>query len=400
MKTINISVARHLNYENIPRIYHELAKDTFKSLDTTFVIDEIPWDELWHFAHTKAITKTGFDVSEVGNTWLGSLADADSLRVIPETFIRETDAPQMISEVAWKGIGPRKENGVVSWPFMVDIRMIYYWRDHLSRAGIDETDAFSSPERIHETLAKLRAVGLPGWGAPTFHNNNTLYNISSWVWSTGKDYLAQDGKRTQFCDDSVLESMAAYFRLARYMNGPFNTEVDLIRAFSEKRISVMMSGPWLWNELFHERLPAVDLSNVAVAMPPGPPFLGGSTLVIWNHANPDIVDEALAFFTLLTSFKPQATLFEIKGLLPVNQGVLKRPPFTSDANFKRMTELVEKGRYLSPSPIWGHLESSLIRVFGLVWAALKENGYNMSLDLLRRHLEPLAKRFDRMADMF
>ena len=400
MKSIDFSVACHGDDHHIAEVYHRLTERALKPRDVKLRIQEINWNKLWAFVQGTAMSPSSIDVSEVGTTWLKSLADTNALKRIPDDFIEHSEAKNYLSDAAWKSIHHISPSEVLFWPFMVDVRVIYYWRDDLEAVGISEADAFSSVSSIRETIEKLRAAGLPGWGASCCHGINTLYEVSSWVWATGKDYMSMDGTRTSICDEEVRDSISAYFGLAKFMDHPHESYDELAKAFRQKRVSVMMDGPWLWSDLLHHRSREVDLGSIGVAKPPGPPFLGGSTLVVWRHAKERILDDAFNLLTLLTSPNSQEILFEEKGLLPVNNALLNQAPFITDANLKIMIDAVSTGRYLPTWPIWGPLESSLVRIFGLVWQSLKVNGFDMKPELLSRHFEPLATRFDRMLDLF
>ena len=381
-------------------VYRRLAESAAGQLDATLFIKEITWNKLWAFIQGMAMAPSSLDVSEVGTTWLKSLADADALKPIPADFIEKSRGQSWLSDAAWKSIRLISPTTVLFWPFMLDVRMIYYWRDHLKAARIDETDAFSSIANTRETIEKLRAGGMPGWGATSAAGINTLYEVSSWVWATGKDYMSPDGKQTMICDADVQNAILAYFELAGSIDRPYENYVDLVNAFKQKKVSVMMDGPWMWSDVIHSRYQQIDLGNIGVSSPPGPPFLGGSSLVVWKCVNESILGEVLKLLAVLTSPGPQKALFENKGLLPVNSEVLNAEPFTSDVNLKTMARAILRGRYLPTLPIWGHLESSLVRIFGLVWQSLKTNGLQMKPDLLLRHFAPLAKRFDKMIEMF
>ena len=400
MKTIRFSIARHDSDSGMSDIYRRLTRGLLTPRNVSLHIEEVTWNNLWAYVQEKSMGASSVDVSEVGTTWLKSLADANALMSISDEFIEKSGAKTQLSDTAWKSINYISPTAVLFWPFMLDVRMIYYWRDNLEAAGIKESNAFSSIKSIRETIEKLRASRLPGWGATSFHGINTLYEISSWVWATGKDYMSPDGKHTAICDSDVQEAISAYFELAQFMEHPYDSYVDLSRAFKQKQVSVMMDGPWLWSDMIHHPSLAVDLDNIGVSKPPGPSFLGGSTLVIWRSAREQIVETAYELLALLTSPDPQRILFERKGLLPVNREVLNRAPFTSDANLRAMAESMSHGRYLPTWPIWGPLESSLVRVFGLIWESLKCNDMKMKPDLLKRHCDPLATRFDKMIAMF
>ena len=96
--------------------------------------------------------------------------------------------------------------------------MIFYWRDILEQAGIDEAGAFQSVEQMDRTLACLQSHGIATpWAVTTRRTSNTLYNISSWVWGAGGDFMSADGKWMLVAEPEVRAGLAQYYRLYRYM---------------------------------------------------------------------------------------------------------------------------------------------------------------------------------------
>ena len=399
MKKLRFSVAEHAGFDDIKAFYERLLEPIERERYINIDIETISWEQLWQYVQQKSQALPDLDLSEVGSTWLGSLADTNAIQVLPAE-VSSRLGTSTIPETAWMSIRRISKTSVLFVPWLLDIRVIYYWKDHLRAAGVDEDRAFKSIDTMGETMEKLAAIGQAGWGAPTFSCINTVYNLSSWIWSLGQDYLSPDGKSTALCDPTVLEAMTAYFALGRYMPGPFDSYEAVSRAFKKKQITAFMCGPWSWRYFSENRDEILDLNNIGVALPMGCPFIGGSSLVVWKQADKAAIDHAVALIQYLMGDYAQRELHRIKGLLPVNRNVLRMAPFSTDPNYKTMINGLPKGRFLSNSPLWSHIESSLVRVFGLVWGMLRQNDFRMKTDLLERHLAPLSARFDRMLDMF
>ena len=397
-KRIYFSVAERECPEDLEQFYHDLATPVLSPLDTALAVNAVQWDNLWQFAQSKAASFSGLHVSEVGSTWLGSLASTGGLKPFSSAFLADV-MPQTAFQSEIQKMNEQVSSGQnLFLPWLLDVRVIYYHREHLHAAHIDEGTAFSTIENMNETMEKLKSVGHSGWGATTFSNINTLYNLASWVWATGDDFLTDDRLATSFCDDIVLDAMKAYFDLGRFMPGPFESQDTLAGAFNRKEISAFMSGPWTWSSLCRDD--TVDAKSIGISRPPGPSFWGGSNLVMWQHAFEDVAHETDVLLQFLMSPEAQTALHRLKGLLPVHRSVIGAPPFTSDPNYIALLTALGAGRHLPVSPLWAHLEDSLVRVFGLVWQSLKHNDFTFKQDMLKRHLEPLAKRFDRMLTMF
>jgi ABC-type glycerol-3-phosphate transport system substrate-binding protein len=397
---LNLSVAQQLGFDDIEDYYGRFLDPVLGAMETRLNIESVPWEKLWQYARSATTTKRRLDVSEIGTTWIGSLADAETLWEIPRSFIDIISTDGVLYPEAWDCMDHLANGPIAFVPLLSDVRLIYYWRDHLDAAKVNLSSAFSSPQALLQTMEKLRAAGQPGWGASTYHSIDNVYHIASWIWSTGKDYFCDESKRTCLCDPEVVDAISDFFLLGRFMPESFDNYLALSRAFQQKRLSVTMDGPWLWADILKNQSPGIDQRNVGIAMPPGPPFIGGSSMVVWKHAPEEILHKALNLIRHLVSPRIQIALHEAKGLLPVNRKVLSRPPFATDSNYRTIFAAFKYGRHLPKGAVWGHLESSLARIFGLVWERLKQNDFKVESGFLDRHLEPLAKRFDRMIELF
>ena len=132
-------------------------------------------------------------------------------------------------------------------PWLSDTRVIFYWRDMFEHAGIDEAGAFQSFERMDETLARLQSHGIATpWAVTTRRTANTLYNISSWVWGAGGDFMSADGKRMLVAEPEARAGMTHYYSLYRYM--PQHSEpmdgIATFELFLNQNVAAIVSGPW------------------------------------------------------------------------------------------------------------------------------------------------------------
>jgi multiple sugar transport system substrate-binding protein len=400
MKQLQFSVAQPEHLPEVVAFFRKLAEPTLEPLDFQLAVEGIPLEKLWYFVQTKSISRSGLNVSEVGSTWIGSLADADALRPFSGSDVEQLGGMTSFIETSWSGATLVNDERVLSIPWLADTRVIYYWRDVLEDAGIDEETAFESAEKTRETMERLRASGKSGWGAPTFGCNNNVHHVAPWIWAKGADFVSSDGSRTTFCDHEALEGILEYFQLSQYMPRAFDSLTEIIRAFESKQVAAIIDGPWLWTQILMNRTRTIDVANVGITPPPGPPFVGGSNLIIWQHCPDDYLDVSMTLIERLTSTEVQATLAKATGLLPVRKALFEKAPYTVDANYHIFKIALEEGRHLPRIVLWGPIEISLVQTFGVVWESIKDSGFRRVNDLLRRHLEPLARRFDKMLELF
>jgi ABC-type glycerol-3-phosphate transport system substrate-binding protein len=275
--------------------------------------------------------------------------------------------------------------------------VVYYWRSHLKKAGIDEQGAFSSPNRMADTLDRLACSGRPPWGAPTFPVTNTLHQVASWIWSRGGDFVSEDGKRTLFCEPEALEGICEYLKLSRYMPHRFQSLDHILDTFEDRSISAIIDGPWFLMRMMLGGASTEILDDLGAAMPPGPPFVGGSDLVVWRHVPDDKAAAGLALVKHLTSPKIQREICETTGLLPVRTALFEEAPYASNPHFRVFGEALRFGRSLPMIAFWGPLEDRLVQAFGAIWKDVAgHRGCTSDQSIILEHLEPVAKRFDRL----
>jgi len=132
--------------------------------------------------------------------------------------------------------------------------VVYYWRDLLEQASVDESSAFGTPDRFHATLQRLQAAGLT---SPllllTHFPFAALHYLSSWVWGAGEDFVNADGRSLRLNEPQFRAALRAYFSLQRYLPtetdsltpaaGSVSKAVDL---FAKRQVAVAFGDPsWL-----------------------------------------------------------------------------------------------------------------------------------------------------------
>jgi multiple sugar transport system substrate-binding protein len=397
MKTLHIAAAETIRPGEIKNLIEKLTGPLLSSMDVEPNVEGVPWEKLWDYIHSCSISQTGLDVSEVGNTWISSLVNTAAVRPFSVKETADILGQGMFFDVLQKQTSWDGQTWAIPW--MADTRVIYYRRSMLKAAGVDEGRAFSTIENMNETMERLLEGGLHGWAAPTFSNNNSIYLLAPWIWAEGGDFVSRDKKRTAFCEPSAVKGMLAYFNLAKYIPHEFHSFDDVATAFKSKQVAAILDGPWVLADLHKEKSLNIDFDDVGLTLPPGPSFVGGSNLVIWQHAG-DKTDAALLLIKLLSTPEIHYQINKAKKLLPVRQESFLLQPYSSDPAYRVFMSALKTGRHMPAITAWAPLESSLLKAFGMVWEVSKHNGFQVTEANLMRYLEPLAKRFDNMLAMF
>jgi multiple sugar transport system substrate-binding protein len=345
------------------------------------------WAELVHYT----IYKNAPDVSEIGSTWISDLIGMNALRPFTQGEIISFGGSQAFFPSAWNsGVGI--DGQVWSIPWLIDSRLLYYRRDLLEKASVDPATAFQTHEALVATLQRLTQAGIEiPWATPTHKTRMSLHNVASWVWGAGGRFISGDGKRALFTTPEALTGFRQYFELGRFLS-PHANELDDVesdRLFWKGQVAVTLSGPWLLSD------PSADpeiIANTGACFPPGVPFIGGSSLVVWQ-SSPRTRD-ALALVRYLTSQQVQSTYLSTVGLLPARQEAFSSLSSTANPVASYISQGLKVGRSFPLFPLWGLVEERLSSTLGIIWQEFLSDPKIDLAELIERDLGLLARRLD------
>jgi multiple sugar transport system substrate-binding protein len=222
-----------------------------------------------------------------------------------------------------------------------------------------------------------------------------IHSIASWVWGKGGDFLLPKGNRFVFLEQAALDGMEAFFRLGQYMpreNISFGAS-ESHRFFVERKAAATIGNYGALNS-FRAAVPAEMRDLLGVSLPPGPPLLAGSDLVIWRHSRKD--DEVAQLLSALFSTEVQIKYSDYMGDLPVTKNALESLGESKDAEMNTFIETLNTGRLFSTTKFGGMLENQLAAGLMELWANLLKNPPDNLRESIQRTLEPIRRRFDMM----
>ena len=361
------------------------------------VIGEL-WNVAWQELVKVALYKTGADVSGIGTTWISSFVGMNGLRPFSPAEIASLGGESAYFPSTWQATRVISDSRIWSIPFALDVRVIFYWRDMLDRAGIDESQAFQTVEQIGETCHRLQASGVTEpWATLTGGTaSNLVYYASSWLWAKGGDFVSPDGKYVVFSSAEARAALRAYYDLYRYMphNPAPTTEEDVTDLFFDRRVAAIITGPWLFARERYHQLSTDELSRLGAALPPGPSFVGGLHLGIWAHVHPRIEAAAIDLIHDVSAPQIQAEFAQRTGLLPARLDALQQPPYATDPRLQVLVKAMERGRSHAGIPSWGLVEERLSAALAAIWSSVKQDPQRDLDELISAQLEPLADRLD------
>lgn len=327
------------------------------------------WGEAWTEFMKINLYHHGPVVSESGDTWMGSLIARNSLRPFTENEVAATGGAGAFLEDMWQSCLDPESRQTFAIPWSLDTYLVYYRRDLLVRAGVDEASAFARPEDLIRTLEQLQAAGVRiPLAIPTGGNSlNVIHNASSWIWNVGGDFISSDGSRLLLTRPETLTGLRNYFGLYRFLP-PMAQNLDdgsFDELFATGAAAVTIQNPLLLYNIKHETWQENLARNIGVAAHPGIPFVGGSNLVVWNHIPPDQEKEAIELIRCLTSSENMEALFRKTGLIPARLEALKK--IESDPDYVPLVRSLEKGRAYRHVRLWGLVEDKLTKALNDIW---------------------------------
>ena len=347
------------------------------------------WALGWSRLVENALYRSGPDISEAGNSWIGDLARMDALHPFEQDEVIDITKDAHLFENVWKN-RIRDDSGkamVYSVPWTGDSRATFYRLDLLAKAGVDETTAFTDIVQYEKTLFTLQEKGISMPLALTSQRSSlTIHNIASWVWGAGGDFLSPDGVGLAFDQPEALEGCKAYFRQEAYLSPEARnlSEDQSNQAFRSGMAAVTVGGYWMLG--VDEMSPDV-FKNLGVAPMPGPSFVGGQDLVIWNHSHHEAA--AVKLIRFLHTDESVRELFPLYGL-PISESAWENPPFNSGF-YPIFKNAMKEGRGFK-GHLWGLVEKRLTDEFSDIWAEILNQPESSSDIIVETHIKSLGNR--------
>ncbi len=391
MEELDLSLMFH-NEQSLATIQSVL--DAFESQFRVHVnLHVLSW-ETGHSQLTRdAIYNTGPDVSEIGSTWLNDLMGMNALHPFSPQELLKIGKPEEFIPASWEMGRVHGDERMWAIPYTVDMYMIYYRKDLLRNAGLDETTAFQSHAQIEETVKQLQHSGIQMPIVLPDDHYALLHTMASWIWAQGGDFCTADGTRILFDQPESLAAIQTYFGLLRYLSPD-----ALGKASQEKSIDLFCKGhsaihfhdlPALAPE--QEMLPEV-LENWGITTFPKPYFLGGTNLVIWQHSSH--MTAAVNLVQFLTSVSSMTKVIIPFRMFPPRLAVISMPEFLQDPRLQILEDVTAAGRSYPPVKLWGVVEERLITALVSIRSAVLANPQADLGKIIRQAIVPVAQKLN------
>jgi multiple sugar transport system substrate-binding protein len=386
-----------------PLINPEFLLDQFEKQQKTRVLAEhMAWEEAWPKLLDFALRGGGPHISIIGAIWTSSLMAMNSLRPITTQDIISLGGSDAFFPSTWESTLLTSTGQTWGIPFNAYTYLVFYRRDLLAKAGVEEQTAFISPEVMLETLAKLKGSGvespivLPS-GKPL---GARLHLAASWIWGAGGDFIGEDRKQVLFAQKEALDGLAAFFSLYRYL-APADyglTQEECYEHFANGKSAVIVAGNTFQRNLRQIRVPQV-LENLGVVQVPGIPWVAGANIVIWKEAQLNPLSErgAVALAKFLTSTEAQVKYAQDQATIPSRAEAFEATHFDLPVLKAAARQSLVAGHSYRPISLWIRVMNELRPTLDNITQEFLENTEafpnSIALRMLcAKHLEPLARR--------
>jgi len=361
-------------------------------------IRSILWQDYKEELISMALYNTGSDVSQVGFPVTEDLLSMNALAPIPTPIIARIGGEKAFHPTVLKIAKRHQEGRIWALPWLIDPRAIFYWKDMTDAVGASPDKDFASAEGMEDACHRMKTKGIEyPWVLGMADRFVMIHSITSWIWGKGGDFISPDGKRAVFLDDTSLNGMDAFFRLAEFMppeNYSFNAPTAH-RFFTQRKAAITI-GPYGCLDGFRAAIPPEMRDRLGVALPPGPPLLAGSDLVLWKHSRKE--QQVSDLFYALFNTEVQIKYAEYAGDLPVTIKALQHLSNSGDSNVNVFIETLNSGRLFATTKFAGMLETQLSTGLTGLWARLCQDPVSPSnrKETIKTTLEPVRRRFDML----
>lgn len=357
-------------------IFEGMAKDfTAAHPDADVKIEVVQWDNLQQRLTTDIAGGTAPDIAMIGTRWLVDFVKNDIAEPL-DSYV----TPDFKARFIESFMGPSTINGkLYGLPVAASARAMYYNKDLLSKAGINEP-----PENWDTLVAdakKVKALGNDTYGFAL--QGKEIETDAYWyysLWTHGGE-LIENGK-SGVASPAAIQSLEFYRSLIdQGLTEPDPTgynRQDIERLFKQGRVAMILTGPWLRGQM---KTDAPNINYGIALIPAGSKkatYGVTDNLMIFKSSQ----QKKLAWqFLSETAFSPKWRIeFTTKeGFLPVTKVEAEQPQFTNDPQLKAFIDMLPYAHFAPQIPSWEEMADATIRALQKVYtgqakpdAALKE----------------------------
>src|SRR6266498_1498613 len=317
-------------------------------------VRRVGWERAWQALLMDAVEGKGPHVSQIGSTWVATMAMLDALRCFTKDDVSAVGGSSCFLPSAWESVNVKGHPEVWAIPWSIYTFVLYYRRDMLEKAGIDPATAFVTAKAMHNTFMQLVKNKMAPWAFPSLNSYADLVHIaSSW---------------------------------ARVNRGD---------------LAAMIGGVEVGNELMESPYASQEMrENVAVTTLPGVPWIGGDHLVIWKNilTDPEREKSALDLVTYLSDKGTQIQYFNVENILPARMDAYDELTFPLETTKPTLEKILKMGRPHPTLRLWRRIEAFLDTMLLDIGNAVLRQPTASPSDITLRMLEDYEQRLSAVLE--
>jgi multiple sugar transport system substrate-binding protein len=343
-------------------VFASLAKEFRAKTGINLRVRLMHWGPAMEDLNEIGRLQQGPDISQVGSTWVGSLASQGMLHSLSQQELADPGGPEVFHPGSWQSVSILGYPGDWAIPWIADTHLIIYRKDLLEKAGIVENEAFSSGEALLETIDRLQNSGVRfPWLQPSLMMKEYKLHIgTNWVWSAGGSFLHRNGKKLLFAEPEAIKGWTNFFEAYRRVAPAARelTNAECARVFAEGQAAILVNDVYMIHLISKEATLEVR-KNLGTAPMLNVPWFGGSHMVIWKHVekDPQRLQAALELLRFLAKRETQVIFCRNGDRMPARQDALEAvfPPYHILA--QALYQACKKGRCYPPLASWQTIEN-------------------------------------------
>jgi multiple sugar transport system substrate-binding protein len=336
-------------------------------------VEVVGWDVQFDRIRNAAISGEGPDVTQAGTTQVPFFAALGGFENISNR-VEDIGGKAAYPGGVWQTTQVVGRDGTWALPWFTEARAIYYRKDVLQKAGVDEQTAFTDWDAFRATLEKVKQVKEIGgktiqpFGSPGKKAFDLVHHVMPFVWDAGGAELSADNKKSAIASPQAeegLKFMADLISSGLYDKSQLERDgTQVENQFKGGRLAVWMGGPWVLGSVKRsddENWVKVARDNLGIApMPAGPQgkgytFVGGSNLMMLKSSKNK--DAAWALMKYLSQDQIQTDYAAKQGMFP-SRLEPQKVAGEADANYASFFKAIQQGRTYAPIPQWGQIENA------------------------------------------
>jgi multiple sugar transport system substrate-binding protein len=370
-------------------------------------VEVVGWDVQLDRIRNAAVSGEGPDVTQAGTTQVPFFAALGGFEDLSGR-VEDIGGAGAYADGVWQTTQVVGQDGTWAIPWFTEARVVYYRKDVLQQAGVDEATAFADWDSFRSTLQAIEdnVSGVEPFGSPGKKAFDLVHHVMPFVWDAGGAELNADNTQSTINSPEAVEGvtfMADLIRDGLYDASQLERDgTQVENQFKGGKLGVWMGGPWVLGSV--ERADDTNWTpeareNVGVApMPAGPvgdayTFVGGSNLMMYESS--DNKNEAWELMKFLSQDQVQTDYAAIQGMFPARVEPQQAYGESNGADFAAVFEAIQQGRTYAPVPQWAQIENAFKGRFGnILDSAAGKGGEDYSPDLVQQQLDEAAKEAD------